>query len=404
MAALIAATLFSRPTPSGTTSLGKTTASRSGAGGRSAGKVVPCGSMFVVGFVSGSVTSTSFSWLLRCRVDLDRARLGVLRLWNDELEHAVGELGLDLVRVDLDREREASCELPGTPLVADPAFGRDVVGLLQLAAERDRVRRRVDLDVVGREARKVRGQVIRVLRLPEVNRHRKLSSGHSRPRGRTDEAVLEETVHGLAERDDVGDRAETCERHREPPLLQLNAFSALAISWLAARTFVRHRHDARLGFALRLRPVELVRDLVEQVRRVAKLQEQLHSREIDSAGLRQITDRANALEIFIGVEANVGVGPDWIEQALLLVDPERPRMASRETCGDADDIHGSTATCHDVCIGLVNAVVKVLPPTHGCQAATKRARRPKPSLRGGGPPRPAAGFPPRRGPPSAGPW
>jgi hypothetical protein len=34
---VIAATLFSRPTPSGTTSFGKTTASRSGTRGRSAG-------------------------------------------------------------------------------------------------------------------------------------------------------------------------------------------------------------------------------------------------------------------------------------------------------------------------------------------------------------------------------
>src|SRR5207245_9086164 len=111
-------------------------------------------------------------------------------------------------------------------------------------------------------------------------------------------------------------------------------------------TFVRHLDDARLTCALRVRPVELVRDLIEQVRRTAKLQKQLHASEVDPAGLRQVPDRAHALEIFVRVEPNVGVGPDWIEQALLLVDPKRPRMAPGETRGDADDVHGSTAACH----------------------------------------------------------
>src|SRR6184192_3527307 len=344
----MAATLFSRPTPSGTTSLGKTTASRSGTSGRSAGKMFPCGSMFVVVvLVSGSVTSISLLVVLaRGRVDLDAPRLGALGLRHGELEHAIREVGLDLVRVDLDREREAPGELAGPALLTDPPLVGHVLFLLQLTADGHRVRRRADLEVLRGEAGKIGGQVVGVLRLPQVHRHRDLAAGgHAGPRGGTDEAVLEETIHGLAERDDIVDGVPACESHTGPPL-QLNAFSALAISRLAARTFVRHRQDARLTCALRVRPVELVRDLIQQVRGVAELQEHLHPREVDPAGLREISDRAHALEIFVRVEPNVGVGPDWIEQALLLVDPKRPRMAAGETRGDADDVHGSTAACH----------------------------------------------------------
>src|SRR5712691_12547872 len=56
IAALIAATDFSRPTPSGTTSLGKTTASRSGTTGRSFG-YAPSG---VVVFVSSVILVLCF--------------------------------------------------------------------------------------------------------------------------------------------------------------------------------------------------------------------------------------------------------------------------------------------------------------------------------------------------------
>src|ERR671935_3103778 len=59
----MAATLFSRPTPSGTTSFGNTTASRSGTSGRSFGNWF--GWVFVVVVVvSGSVTSSSLYLLL----------------------------------------------------------------------------------------------------------------------------------------------------------------------------------------------------------------------------------------------------------------------------------------------------------------------------------------------------
>src|SRR5207244_304876 len=99
----MAATLFSRPTPSGTTSLGNTTASRSGTRGRSFGNWFGCA--FVV-VVSGSVTFLSLLVVVRGRVDLDGARLVVLGLRQDELEHAVREFRLDLARVDLHRDGE----------------------------------------------------------------------------------------------------------------------------------------------------------------------------------------------------------------------------------------------------------------------------------------------------------
>src|SRR5688572_14770407 len=134
IAALIAATDFSRPTPSGTTSFGKTTASRSGTTGRSLG-YAPSG---VVVFVSSVILFLCFysrfgasrwvllscylrrtAWpglsfrpatlsalvlvlLLRVRVrcvDLDHPWLHVLGLRQHELQHTVVERGLDLGRI-----------------------------------------------------------------------------------------------------------------------------------------------------------------------------------------------------------------------------------------------------------------------------------------------------------------
>src|SRR3989442_6363520 len=152
----MAATLFSRPTPSGTTSLGNTTASRSGTSGRSFGNWFGCA--FVV-VVSGSVTS-SFSLLLvvRGRVDLDGARLLVLGLRQNELEHTVREFRLDFARVDLHRDGERPLELAEQPLLTEPALVRHIGAWLRLSADRDGVGGHVDLDVIVRETREVRPQ------------------------------------------------------------------------------------------------------------------------------------------------------------------------------------------------------------------------------------------------------
>src|SRR5256885_10350359 len=66
----MAAPLFSRPTPSGTTSFGKTTASRSGTSGRSLGNWFACALVLAV-VVSESVT---FIFLLAFGLLLFRAQ------------------------------------------------------------------------------------------------------------------------------------------------------------------------------------------------------------------------------------------------------------------------------------------------------------------------------------------
>src|SRR2546423_2471235 len=128
-------------------------------------------------------------------------------------------------------------------------------------------------------------------------------------------------------------------------LSKLNALLALARTWLAIRRFVRC-FDRQLRLGPGILAGELVRDLVQEVRRVTELEQELHARKIDSAGLREVPDRPNALEVFVGVQADVRVRSHRIEQALLLVDTERPGMAPGQARRDADDVHRSPRACH----------------------------------------------------------
>src|SRR5207249_3215826 len=81
-------------------------------------------------------------------------------------------------------------------------------------------------------------------------------------------------------------------------------------------------------------------------------------REVHATHLREVADDAHPLQIVVGVEADVRLGPHRFEQALLLVDPQRPRMAARETGRDGDDVDGSVPTCHVLYIRPTNSVVK----------------------------------------------
>src|SRR5438034_6160483 len=65
-------------------------------------------------------------------------------------------------------------------------------------------------------------------------------------------------------------------------------------------------------------------ELLEQAGDVVELQEQLDSCQIHAAHLREVSDHLHAPEVLVGVKPDVRVGADRLEQALLLVDPERP--------------------------------------------------------------------------------
>src|SRR5207249_8491529 len=328
------------------------------------------------------------------RGDLDRARLGALGLRDHELQNAVRELRLDLVRVDLHRQGEGALELPGAPLLTEPAVLRGVRLRLDLAAERDRVARGVDLDVLRGQTGQVRAKVVCVLRLPEVHRHADLAGNQTGPPVRPGEAVLEETIHGLAERHDVGAGAEESERHRLPPLLELNAISARAISWPRAPRVVRRLVapfliDRRLrGRGLVLRR-ELLADLAKELGRVAELEQELDARKVHAPDLREVPDGADALQVVVGVEPDVGLRTHRLEQAFLLVDPERARVTAGQARGDRDHVDRPTSYGHLLSIKPNNAVVKTLPPRQKA-----RERRSRPPTEG---PRAAEGSPADRG-------
>src|SRR6267143_2610726 len=128
-------------------------------------------------------------------------------------------------------------------------------------------------------------------------------------------------------------------------VLELNALLALAGSWPASGRLVRY-FDHLLGFRVGVLARELVRDLIQEVRRVAELEQKLHSGEVHTARLGEIADRAHALQILVRVQADIGVRPDRIEQTFLLVNTESAWMAARQPRRDADDVHGSPCACH----------------------------------------------------------
>src|SRR5581483_6066951 len=102
----------------------------------------------------------------------------------------------------------------------------------------------------------------------------------------------------------------------------------------------------RVVLAVRAVLADLPCDLVQQVRGILQLQEQLHPREVHASHLREVADHPHAPQIIVGVEADVRFRPYGLEQPLLLVDPQRARMAPGEARGDRDDVHRPTATYH----------------------------------------------------------
>src|SRR5712692_7896206 len=286
IASLIAATDFSRPTPSGTTSFGNTTASRRGTSGSSAGNSPFCAVILVSSVIWSCVLSKRVGRSLRLeerrghtgnsdrprrpvllgarRVHLDGARPGAFRLRHNEFQHPVLEAGLDLGRVDGDRKRERALELAGAALLTEPAVLAHIGRALHLARDRDRVAGGVDLDLIRCETRKVSAQVIGILCLPEVDRYRDMARGEPRPRRGTDEALLEETIHGVAERHDVGYRAKTCDGHARHLLSEARAAFAAALRLVVG--------NVRRLVTVLVHLVQLPRHLLHQVRDVTELQ------------------------------------------------------------------------------------------------------------------------------------
>src|SRR5438067_761204 len=127
------------------------------------------------------------------------------------------ESRLDLVWIDLHRKGEGALEFADAALLAQPTLARDIGLAFDVAAEAHRVRGDVDVDLIRRQPRQVGAQVIRVVRLPEIHRNGDLPGGETTPHIRPDDAVLEKTVHGVAERNKVRHWCEPRDGHGHPP-------------------------------------------------------------------------------------------------------------------------------------------------------------------------------------------
>ena len=78
----------------------------------------------------------------------------------------------------------------------------------------------------------------------------------------------------------------------------------------------------------------------------AHLQQHLHAGEVHSPLLREVADDPYPLEILVGVKPDVRVGPYRLDQTLLLIDPQRARMAAGDARRDRDHVNGPTSTRH----------------------------------------------------------
>ena len=60
--------------------------------------------------------------------------------------------------------------------------------------------------------------------------------------------------------------------------------------------------------------------------------------QVHAALLREVADDPHPLEVLIGVEPDVGIGPDGLDEAFLFIDPQRARMDAHQLGRHADHI------------------------------------------------------------------
>src|SRR3989441_7804460 len=332
-AAFSAATDLSRPTPKGTTSRGNTTDSRRGTSGSVLGSCCSApgwrASIVMVspsrvlygngtarrrpGFRGGERRAARWSTGLCLDVragglHLDLLRTRRLGLRELQREHAVLEGRFDLVRVDLRRQSEAPLQGAVEPLLEHPALLPHVAIWPELRSDGDGVRRRADVQVIGPDAGERRLEDEGVLGLVQVDRERRSAAISGL---RADHTALEETVHGLAKRNEVARGVPAGDRHfsRRPPSSEFLG----------------------LGFGL---PDQSI----EKVLQRAELEDDLHASEIHATPASEVTDGAHAQDILLRVEADVRRRADRLQQSLLLVDAQRARVDAGEGRRDRD--HG----------------------------------------------------------------
>src|SRR5207342_3323822 len=82
-----------------------------------------------------------------------------------------------------------------------------------------------------------------------------------------------------------------------------------------------------------------------------ELEEEPDPGEVDAALAGQVTDPRDPPDVLVTVEADVGRGPGGAHEALVLVDPERPRMRRDDARRDADHVDRSPRVSIDPPVG-----------------------------------------------------
>src|SRR6185295_13305886 len=96
-------------------------------------------------------------------------------------------------------------------------------------------------------------------------------------------------------------------------------------AYLEARAFVSVAFWSLIGSVRGLVIVgrevrELAHQVLHQIGGVAHVKKELYAREVHATNLCQVPDHSYTLQVVIGVQADVSLGPDRFEQAFLLVD------------------------------------------------------------------------------------
>src|SRR6516165_7352161 len=124
----------------------------------------------------GDALPSGSDLLLALGVDLDLARLSGRQQWQADGQHAVSEVGLDLVEVDRVAKGETPGEGAGNPLAGNQLLVLTVL-LGTLRAHREHAAVHRDVDGLGVHARQIEAELDLVLAADHVHRHGRPQSG-----------------------------------------------------------------------------------------------------------------------------------------------------------------------------------------------------------------------------------
>src|SRR5574337_815735 len=151
-------------------------------------------------------------------LDGDLLRLGLLGLWQRQLQHPIPKDSADLVLLDDCRQRETPLEGPVGPFDPQVIFLLHVLGEAPFTPQGERVVAHLDLDILPGQARQLRLHHDRFRRLVNVHGRRPGGWRDSLLRPRAGKRLLEQMVHPILDGQEIAKRVPFHHGHLRSPL------------------------------------------------------------------------------------------------------------------------------------------------------------------------------------------